>query len=117
MSKRGRSKPAVTIIERINVRLPCLFPGFLNACLLPRDSPFVSLKGYAMSLAISLVERGVIPDVLTRSGIRRLLKQRLDEEALLRLADDDGRSAVASLEQRGPGIEPKAPLLLVLAVA
>ncbi len=34
-----------------------------------------------MSLAISLVEHGVVPDVLTRRGIRRLLKQRLDEEA------------------------------------
>lgn len=34
-----------------------------------------------MSLAISLVEHGVVPDVLTRRGIRRLLRQRLDEEA------------------------------------
>lgn len=34
-----------------------------------------------MSLAISLVERGIVPDLLTRRGIRRLLRQRLDEEA------------------------------------
>ena len=33
-----------------------------------------------MSLALALVEHGVVPDTITRSGIRRLLRQRLQEE-------------------------------------
>jgi cyclopropane-fatty-acyl-phospholipid synthase len=34
-----------------------------------------------MSLTLALVEHGVMPDTLTRIGIRRLLQQRLDDEA------------------------------------
>lgn len=34
-----------------------------------------------MSLALDLVERGMVPDFLTRRGIRKLLEQRLAEEA------------------------------------
>ena len=43
----------------------------------------------ASNLAIQWTERGVIPDTVVRAGIRRLLRQRLDEVS----ADDTARAA------------------------
>ena len=45
----------------------------------------------AAGLAIDLTEHGLVPDALIRSGMRRLLKQRLAEVE----ADDCERSADA----------------------
>ena len=42
-----------------------------------------------MSLAMDLVERGVVPDFLTRRGIRKLLRQRLEEESARAGGDRD----------------------------
>lgn len=44
------------------------------------------------SLAIEWTEKGVVPDAVVRAGIRRLLRQRLDEIA----ADDAARAAALS---------------------
>ena len=40
-----------------------------------------------------------------------------DQQALVRLAGDDGRAGVAAGQQAGPGVEPQPALLLVRAVA
>jgi len=41
-----------------------------------------------MSIGIELAERGLLPDAVTRFGIRRLLQQRLSEERALQPRDD-----------------------------
>jgi cyclopropane-fatty-acyl-phospholipid synthase len=48
--------------------------------------------GHATNLAIGWVEQGLVPDRVVRSGIRRLLRQRLGEIG----ADDASRSAALS---------------------
>ena len=58
-----------------------------------------------MSLAIELAERGVLPDRLTRFGIRRLLRQRLDSH---RHHPGQSRSFIASLDQAPIAVEQAA---------
>lgn len=56
-----------------------------------------------MKTAIRLVERGAVPDALTRMGIRRLLRQRLREEAARFDADPAAsRRAFAEALRRSP---------------
>jgi cyclopropane-fatty-acyl-phospholipid synthase len=51
--------------------------------------------------AIALMEKGWLPDSMIRAGIRRLLRQRLDEEARLR-AEGPGRPDLAEEVRTGP---------------
>ena len=54
-----------------------------------------------MSLAIDLVERGLVPDFLTRRGIRRLVAQRAAEEAAREGGDREAWLARFVAELRG----------------
>ncbi len=60
-----------------------------------------------MSIALSFTERGVVPDRLVRSGIRRLLEQRLAE-----IADTDTAAAAARSEAFAAAMR-EAPIALV----
>lgn len=53
-----------------------------------------------MRTAIALVERGVVPDALTRAGIRRLCAERLAAEAV---GGEERRRALLNSLSRGPG--------------
>lgn len=58
-------------------------------------------------LAIALTERGVLPDPLVRTGIRRLLQQRLDE---IRAGDPEAAAAQAEAFVAAMRQAPVAPL-------
>jgi cyclopropane-fatty-acyl-phospholipid synthase len=53
-----------------------------------------------MSLGINLAERGYVPDIIARVGIRRLLKQRLRQDTLR--TTSDGKSELITEMRQGP---------------
>jgi cyclopropane-fatty-acyl-phospholipid synthase len=59
------------------------------------------------NLAIDWTERGVLPDVIVRTGIRRLLEQRLAE---LRVRSPEDAAAITESFVRGMARAPVAPL-------